>query len=154
MISRKYLEDAKMRVLASLGSQVPSQPTGFPMQVAGSYFGRGQSAQTQKEQEALKRMEQGLPPEPTPEEIEEQKKQQQQQQPQQQGMRTGFPMSVASLSPDMASQSSVVNKQRSDSQLDLQKQREADYQRMMEEERKKKRGQVTPYPGYKSSVDI
>lgn len=44
MINRKYLEDAKMRVLASLGSMTPEQPqqqpqqqsTGFPMQTAQS----------------------------------------------------------------------------------------------------------------------
>ena len=127
------MDDAKMRVMASLGN-MSGQPlllsTGFPQKLAGSYFGRGQSAQTDKEKEALIRMEQGLPPEKTPEEIQ----QEQQQQPQQkQSMSQGRMM--AELPPDMRSQSGSVDQERARAQESLRIQQEMDAQRRMNEER-------------------
>ena len=129
------MDDAKMRVMASLGN-MSGQPlllsTGFPQKLAGSYFGRGQAAQTDKEKEALIRMEQGLPPEKTPEEI--QQEQQQQQQPQQkQSMSQGRMM--AELPPDMRSQSGSVDQERARAQESLRIQQEMDAQRRMNEER-------------------
>jgi len=128
-INRKYLEDAKMRVLASLGNIAPEQPkpTGFPMQMAGGY-GRGQLIQTPEEQQALEFAMRGMPP------------QGQQEQPQQ----------------AQPSQVQYVDQTRAQARIDLQKQMDAEriQQQKMEEERRKKGKKVTPYFGYQSPADL